>query len=365
MAKTLVEILMERDRTRRNGQASQPPPNGRSHEHSEAPPLDDVATLSDLRAAGAQISWLWEGWIQTGVVTALGAKAGTGKTRFIADLVRRIRHGLPWPDNQPMTLPPDTRTLWVLSDHHHDELVSLARAFAIEDSIWLNASKKDPWGGVMLETLEDFHDLEGRIQAVRPKLVIVDTVGNATGKNLCRQEEARDFYAPLQLIARRSRAALLCLTHLNQQGTILGRRALEKVRVALCLTQPDEAKNHRRLEVQKSNSRRPAALGVVMNDGGNAYDTNPPEPGQGGGGRAASDSSDDKLGAVCAWLQERLLEGPERVQVIRNEAEEGNLCGAATLYRAKGKLGIEEYTLQGKKWWRLRDEEADQAQRFS
>src|SRR5262245_5287937 len=64
-----------------------------------------VATIDDLRRAGAAVSWFWKGWIPAGVLTAIAAPGGTGKTRFCGDLLRRIRRGLPWPDGQEMQLP--------------------------------------------------------------------------------------------------------------------------------------------------------------------------------------------------------------------------------------------------------------------
>src|SRR5262245_27179469 len=196
IARALEEMRREEQRTRRNGQASG---------HTEPPHIDanDVATIDDLARAGAAVQWLWPGWIPTGVLTAMAAQGGWGKTRFAADLVRRIRHGLGWPDGAPISLDRGSLALWVVADNHHDEMVDLSRAFDIADVLRINASKADPYGGVILEAPEDYRALEGRIAAVKPVLVVVDTVGGATDLNLSRQEEARAFYQPLQLIARR------------------------------------------------------------------------------------------------------------------------------------------------------------------
>ena len=97
-------------------------------------------------------------------------------------------------------------------------MVTLAEQFDIEDSLRINASKADPYGGVTLESAEDLALLEARVKAVKPLLVVVDTVGNATDKNLSRQEDAKAFYWPLQILARKYRCAVLCLTHLNATG---------------------------------------------------------------------------------------------------------------------------------------------------
>jgi phage/plasmid primase-like uncharacterized protein len=311
----------------------------------------EVATIEDLIRVGSEIRWLWDGWLQIAVLVVLAANAGIGKTRFVADLIRRIRHGLPWPDGRPMTLPPDARVLWVVSDNNHDELVSLCKAFGIVSNVFLNATKADPYGGTTLDLKEELEQLEARIHAVRPALVIIDTVGNATDKDLCRQEEAKAFFQPLQVIARRTAITFLCLAHLNMAGGVVGRRTLEKVRVAIRMDCPDEEgqPNRRRLEVLKSNSKKPAALGITMGDQGNEYDTNPPQkPDQPVGGRPPA-----KIQECVEWLSEYLDKTPKRVSKIISEGGQKGFS-KGTIYRARDVLEAEEYEdAEDKKWWRL------------
>jgi hypothetical protein len=312
---------------------------------------DNIAKIDDLIAAGAKVDWVWPDWIPIGVLTALAAKGGTGKTRFCADLVRRIRYGKGWPDGAAIAIASDALSLWVVSDNHHDEMVTLSQAFGIKDSIRLNAFKADPYGGVCLDDLQDLKDLEARVAIVRPLLVVIDTVGNATDRNLCKQEDAKAFYSPLQIIARRYRCAIFCLTHLNADGHFLGRRIMEKVRVAIRMEQPDESNDRRRLEVVKSNAKRPRALGVTMGDLGNEYDTNPP-PRTEELERRPSGPPPEKLQEAVAWLGEWLKGGAKRVSITRTEAELRGFS-ARTIYRAKEVLHIEEIEAEDKKWWQL------------
>lgn len=318
---------------------------------SGIPAIDpaDVATIHDLIRAGSEVRWEWEGWIQRGVLNAIAAPGGTGKTRFCADLVKRVAKGDDWPDGQPMTLPRDALALWVVSDNHHDEMVTLARKFDIVDNLRLNAGKADPYGGVTLESADDYRQLEARVKAVRPAFVIIDTVGNATDKNLSKQEDAKAFYWPLQVLARKYRTSVLCLTHLNAAGQFLGRRVLEKVRVAIRMDQ-FEGEERRRLEVMKTNSRRPPALGVTMNDDGNEYDGNPPEPPADEGFRGKTIPS--QVQEAIDWLRSLLSGGPQRVSNTRDRAQ---LKGVSTgsLYRAKEIMMVEEFSSEGYKWWRL------------
>jgi hypothetical protein len=319
----------------------------------------DVATVEDLAMIGSVLNWVWPGWIQLGVVNALAAPGGMGKTRFMADLQRRILHGLGWPDGARIEMPRDSLALWVLADNHHDEIVSLAHAFDIAPAIRINASKADPYGGVSLETEEDYNLLEARVSAVRPAFVIIDTVGNATDLNLSRQEDAKAFYQPLQLLARRYRTAVICLTHLNADGQFLGRRILEKVRVAVKMDRPDPESDRRRLEVVKSNSKRPSPLGVTMTDTGNEYDDRPPEPASEGSGiPSKTGPSPDQLQTAQAFLQRALANGQRRVTDVRSEADAAGIT-APTLYRAKRQLQLVEFqlTTDNYKRWRLSTED--------
>jgi hypothetical protein len=320
-----------------------------------------VASIDDLIRAGAEVRWLWPGWIPSGVLTAVAAKGGTGKTRFCADLVRRAVEGLPWPDGTPQTLPADALALWVVADNHHDEMVSLCQSFGIKDNVRLNAGKSDPYGGVSLDTVEDYAMLEARVKAVSPALVVIDTVGNATDKSLCRQEDAKAFYQPLQLIARRQRCAILCLTHLNAAGLFLGRRVLEKVRVAIRMEQPDPDCERRRLEVVKSNSKRPPALGLSMGDRGNAYDDTPPEPAdddaEPGTRRGPAPVAANR---AADWLRAQLAHMGQSVSaLIERGGEQDPPISVATLYKGRRILKLEEYASGGRKFWRLpRDADA-------
>lgn len=359
-----IEDALEKNRAPRGyllGGAS----GANGHAPAAPPPLPavgpgDVATIADLRAAGALVRWVWPGWIPLGVLTAVAARGGTGKTRFCADLLRRVRHGLPWPDGRPMTVPREATAMWVVADNHHDEMVTLAESFGIEDAIFLNADKADPYGGVTLDAPEDYAALEARVKAVRPLLVIVDTVGNATDLNLSRQEEAKKFYAPLQIIARKYACAVLALTHLNAGGHFLGRRVLEKVRVAIRIENPEpdnEANTRRRLEVKKTNSKAPPPLGVTMGDRSNEYDDRPPE--------AVDPDAPQKRGPAPAkvqeaveWLRQRLSRGAQKVgYTIESAQAEGISKG--TLYRSKDILTVVQFESEGNKWWRLPQDDED------
>lgn len=159
------------------------------------------ATVADVRRLLAQTRWTWEGWIPSGRIIGVAAFEGTGKTRFLLDLARLIFFGLPWPDGQPATLPQGTRTLWLCADGHQDELAEMLPAFGLpDDAIVFPAPPDEPYEGTDLDArafIEPGGMLELAIQAIQPGLVIIDTLTNATNRNLCAQDQMKGLKAPL------------------------------------------------------------------------------------------------------------------------------------------------------------------------
>jgi hypothetical protein len=331
--------------------------NGRSSADTSDDPLDQDATARDLIECNATIRWGWEKWLPAGVLTVLASEPGCGKTRFCADLARRVHLGLPWPDGAPASFPAGSTTLWVPADNQHAELGTLPGSFGFPpESLYLNATRRNPFSGTMLDDQADLKDFEARIMRIRPALVFVDTSLAATERSAHKPEDARAFFSPLQQIAARTGVVLVCVTHLNASGKPLGRRIMGQARVVMQLEQPDPdgQPTRRKLYVVKSNSLFPPALGVTMGDVGNEYDADPPSAPEAAEPVKRGPKS-DKIDAAKRWLQEALRDGPKRVSYLRRSAEEKGIV-ARTLYRAKDDLGIEEFEMQDKKWWRLTEE---------
>jgi hypothetical protein len=310
----------------------------------------ELATAADLIRVNATIRWLWPQWLPLGVLTLLGSDAGVGKTRFCADLLRRIYHGLPWPDGTPATLPAGSGALWVAADNQHPELGTLPGAFGFPpEALALNATRANPFGGTMLDSPEDLRLFERHVERSGVRLVFIDTCLNATERSANKPEDAAAFFKPLQEIAARRQVGMVVLTHLNAGGTPLGRRVVAQCRVAMQLERPDpEGQPHRRkLHVTKSNSLYPPPLGVTMGATGNQYDDRPPCPPEEG------DKDPPRLAEAVQLLRNCLGTGQGMALYKVRQAAEDKGFTAGTLYRAKTRLGVEEYTRKGKKWWRV------------
>ena len=218
--------------------------------------------------------------------------------------------------------------------------------------VTLGSAPDDPTGGLDLDDPETLATLEARIVASGVRLVIIDTVGMVTGRNLCRPEEARAFFAPIIELAAKTGVAFLGLTHLSKDGGALGRRIVEKARVVMKMTCPDPEgqRNRRRFWIDKTAVQRPAPLGITMGSAGNEYDPNPPtdpvpeirKPGP----------VPAKLDACKNWLRAQLTPNPARVSVLRTAGgKEGYSSG--TIYDAMKSLGVEEIELESYKWWKM------------
>lgn len=322
--------------------------------------LDRDATAADLIRLESVVRWIWPNWIPRGVLTALASEPGIGKTRLCADWLRRVALGLPWPDGSPQTCPAGSCAIWVPADNQHPELGTLPDAFGFSpDLLYLNATRRNPFIGTMLDSAEDLHDFEARIKRLNPALVFIDTSLNATDRGSSKPEDAKAFFKPLQEIASRTQTAIVCVTHLNAAGKPLGRRIMGQVRVAIQLScpDPDGQPNRRKLWVTKSNSLTPAPLGVTMGDTGNDYDTNPPEEppeeGRGSGFGGGGGAKIARLEECVEWLRGVLdAGGSVRVSVIRRQSDERGFS-SKTLYRARDVLLVNEFELEGKKWWQL------------
>jgi len=311
------------------------------------------ATLADVARIVSAQPWLWKGWIALGVLNAVAADPGVGKTRFVLDLARRLWLGQPWPDNQPNELPPGTRTLWIQGDRSFAEMLQAARDFGLpDDAVALGSSPNEPFGSLDLDDPATLTALGERIKAANTPLAIIDTVGMTTARNLSRPDEAREFFAPIMELCNQTGVAMFGLTHLSANKEALGRRIVEKARVVIKMTQPDPdgQPNRRRLWVDKTAVQKPPPLGISMGSAGNDYDFGPPKEPDPAPRKPGPPPA--KLEEYKAWLTKQLTPIPARVTDIRRGAEQVSFS-VDTLYRSKDALGVEEYTLDRRKWRKL------------
>jgi hypothetical protein len=310
----------------------------------EAEATRRTATLADVRGMMSASAWPWPGWLCAGTLNALAADPGTGKTIMAADLARRLWIADTWPDQQANPFPERTRTLWVPGDRHYMQLIDLAASYGLpDDALLFNAPADDPTAGIDLDDPATLAELAGRIEVDAPGLVIVDTVGMTTDRNLCRAEDAKAYFAPLLNIAVRTRALFLLLTHLSKEGGSLGRRIDGACRVVWKMTDPDpEARTvRRRVWVDKTFAAKPAPMGMTIGEAGCTFDFSPPsKPEASKGGRPpeardkarsfiveALNRENDRIGNELCEEWESKQEGSEKTfwRAVKALAKSGEL----------------------------------------
>jgi len=248
-----------------------------------APPVDPprrFATCADIGRLQSASAWVWKGWLPSARVVGVAAGEGVGKTRFAQDLGRRVWHGEAWPDGQPMTLPPQSPTIWVAADGQHDELAAtLADLGMPPEAIIFPADPDDPYGGTSLDEDETWDALDEACQIYRPAFIVVDSLTYATRWDIGEQRTIAMLKAPLVRLAQTYQVLIMLLLHLSKEGVALGRRIRGITRTLMHLEAPDPARPERlRLWVEKSYAAKPPPLGVTIGPAGNTYDFTPPAP---------------------------------------------------------------------------------------
>lgn len=239
------------------------------------------ATVADIRRGLALTRWTWDGWIPQSGVFGLAGGEGTGKTRSMADIHRRVWHGLPAPDGQAFSIAPGRPALWICADGHQDELADMLPAFGLPDeSVVFATTAAEPYEGIDLDApglMDPDGMLERAVATVRPWCVIVDTLTYATARNLCDQNVMKGLKSPLVRLAQTYGINVGLLLHVSREGQALGRRIKGITRTLIHLECPDPDHSERlKMWVEKSYGKKPPALGVILGSDGNTYDFAPP-----------------------------------------------------------------------------------------
>ncbi len=277
------------------------------------------ATVADLIRLGQSLQWLWPGWIQRGVLVGIAAEPGAGKTRFCADIARRVNHALPWPDGTAPTLDRGAKVMWLCCDGQWGEITQFQQFGIPPEAIYLNSWNLDPTDGTVLDEAKQFKELEERINRTGVSLVFVDTVMNSTTHNTTRPEEGVKYFKPLAEVAQKTNTTIILVTHLSAGGEALGRRIVGQCRQMISLEKIEGEPHNspkRKIYVSKSNSVIPPELTATMGNSGNEY---------------AGEALREEVRKVDphAWLATYLKSGKKPMDLILIDSKLHGIDGAA------------------------------------
>lgn len=192
--------------------------------------LPEAANTGDIRRLMKDREWLWGnkeqnvGWfIQRGLHLVEG-KEGTGKTRWIMDLVRRWSLDLRWPDGTKTEMDPDAKVLFVASDSHWDQIATTAEAFGIPDeNVIFTGPQNDPYNFTNIDDPSTLAMIRHWCTRYKVGMVVIDTLMAASSRPLVDPQEVAQIAKPLRELARDLNVVVVMIGHLNSQGETWGR----------------------------------------------------------------------------------------------------------------------------------------------
>lgn len=327
--------------------------------------------FKDEKTDLVDVNWLWPLWLPKGLISVVGGFPGTGKSWFVLDLARSVIHGGAWPDGSPVA--ETGPVVWVEGEGIPQVVKQREEALQLDDSQFymLHAAE----GSLLDLSSEMWQDeLIEMVGAVRPKLVIVDSLRSVSLNGTDRAEQVNPLLLFLSGVARFGDCAVAIVHHLRKpsgsqqafplvtihdfagSGHII---AMARTAIGLSVMQSGgngfSLRGPRRIDLCKTFEDYPEPLGVTL------------EALPGGGKRmvyGAAPNADTTQRQDCgSWLIEYLdTEGPSKVKdVLAAALEEG--YSRDMLYRARKELENKIVNTKGHKHpgnrWKLIDQPDD------
>lgn len=176
---------------------------------------DKWPTMEDLRLAVGDVTFLWQDWIPIGFITLLAGEAKTGKSKLAQWLSKVLINGTRWPDG---TLCKDPGNVIYIDA---EGSLILAANSASDMDIDLSRMRIPDFNGDMLGQ-PDLNNEEHKTQFVqmirdlRPKLVIIDSLGGVKSGGENRKEDMQPTMLFLNHLAQEYQFAVVVIHHLNK-----------------------------------------------------------------------------------------------------------------------------------------------------
>lgn len=330
------------------------------------------------QVARSELAWLWPGRLPRGKLVMMAGDPGLGKSFLTMDIAARVSSGRGWPDvtvkpaameasevpfDVPLPGAPDpaeAEDVVILSAEDdpgdtirprlEDAGADLTRVHLLGGVYW-------PHNGLSGEVRLD-RDVEAVGMALsrcpRPALVVIDPITAYLGETDANSNaEVRRVLAKLSAVAERTRATVLCVTHLNKSSQnkmvyrSMGSLAFTAAaRLAWLVARDPGRPDTRVLTPIKSNisgavpglrfrvTTSDRAPGPVIE-----YEVSPTPVTLDDLETTGEPQEPGELEEATAWLREALGEGPVPTTAIMSRAKEMGMS-AVTVRRAKRDLGI-------------------------
>jgi replicative DNA helicase len=197
--------------------------------------------------------WILHGFLPKGVLVALHAKGGVGKTRLVYDMVYSLVNGSPW-NGFPTT--GQRRAIIVQTDESAGDMIdALKRRGYQEDE---NIKYKTRW------TFEHIPQLIQDCKEFNPEVLVIDSITSVSKHSLFSENDVEYARPLLKLkdIAQEMGITIVVIHHSSKTGDARGTSAIfNSVSEVWKLERDPESKTpdstQRLLTIEKSRSRRP------------------------------------------------------------------------------------------------------------
>lgn len=338
--------------------------------------LRRVRSFKETKGELEPVDWLWPLWLPKGMISIVGGFPGTGKSWFVLDLARSVIHGGTWPDGSPVA--ETGPVIWVEGEGIPQVVMQREEALQLDDSqlYLLHAAE-----GNMLDLASERwrNELIELVAAVRPRLVIVDSLRAVSTNGTDRAEQVNPLLMFLSGVARFGNCGVVVVHHLRKPGgsqqafplvtihdfagsghiiamfrTAIGLSVMQNGGSGFSLRGP------RRVDLCKTFEDYPEPLGATL-------ETLP-----GGGKRMvygeAPNAERTERQDCGSWLVEYLeAEGPSRAKDVLAAADAEGFS-RAMVYRARGELEARIVNTHGHKHpknrWALAGYEENEAENY-
>ena len=178
--------------------------------------IPKIRTFADIEEK--DIDWLWYPYIPRGMLTALGADPGTGKTFWCCYIASLVSTGKI--DDNPFIEPIQGNVLMFNSEDSPETVLKprLSKLGANMRNIIAPENTSDP--NFIPYSFDDSR-LEMIFDTYKPVLAFFDPIQSylGAGVDMHRANETRPLFAKLQALAERHNTAIVIVSHLNKMTT--------------------------------------------------------------------------------------------------------------------------------------------------
>lgn len=176
---------------------------------------DQYPTMADLKLAVGDVTFLWRDWIPNGFITLLAGEAKTGKSKLAQWLCKIVIEGTRFPDNSSY----DTPGHVIYIDAEGSQILATNSTSDMEidlTKIHIPDFSGDMLGQPDLNNESHKEQFVKMVQDLRPRMVIIDSLGGVKSGGENRKEEMQPTMLFLNHLAQEYQFAVVIITHLNK-----------------------------------------------------------------------------------------------------------------------------------------------------